>query len=306
MKSAPPPPHESKSAADRTAAAKAIPVVPKEYLYAFILLTSLFALWGFANDVTNPLVRVFREVFLISNAQSSLVQWAFYGGYATMAIPAAFVIRKFSYKTGILVGLGLYAAGALMTVPASIQMNFNIFLLGFYILTFGLAFLETSANPYVLSLGSASTATQRLNLAQAFNPIGSLSGMLVASMFVLPGLEVAQFREQQIALHPEYRTMLPSQVDAAITKTIEDFSKSDPEKHLQMVRHDLHLVMIPYAVIAIVVLFIFGLFALSRMPDTAHEEGPLEVGKLMRRLAHVRYLGGVIAQVFYVGAQIMC
>ncbi len=281
-------------------------VVPRQYLYAFILLTSLFALWGFANDVTNPLVRVFKEVFLISNAQSSLVQWAFYGGYATMAIPAALVIRKFSYKTGILVGLGLYAAGALMTIPASVQMNFNIFLLGFYVLTFGLAFLETSANPYVLSLGAPATATQRLNLAQAFNPIGSLSGMLVASLFVLPSLEVAKFRAEQTAQHPEYRTMLPSEVDALITKSIEDFSKAEPAKHLEMVRHDLHLVMIPYAVIAIVVLCIFALFAFSRMPDTGHEEEPIELGRLVRRLLNFRYLGGVVAQVFYVGAQIMC
>ena len=170
-------------------------VVQPQYLYPFILVTTLFALWGFANDITNPLVRAFREIFLISNAQSSLVQWAFYGGYATMAIPAALVIRKVSYKFGIIVGLGLYALGALLTIPAAQFMNFNVFLIGFYVLTFGLAFLETSANPYILSMGSQETATRRLNLAQAFNPIGSLTGMLVASMFVLPGLQIAEFRE---------------------------------------------------------------------------------------------------------------
>ena len=125
-------------------------VVPSQFIYPFILVTSLFALWGFANDVTNPLVKAFREIFLISNAQSSLVQVAFYGGYATMAIPAALVIRKYSFKSGIVVGLLLYAAGALLTVPAAMAMNFNIFLVGFYVLTFGLAFLETSANPYIL------------------------------------------------------------------------------------------------------------------------------------------------------------
>ena len=128
-------------------------VVPGQYLYPFVIVTTLFALWGFANDITNPLVRAFKEIFLISNAQSSLVQWAFYGGYATMAIPAALVIRKVSYKSGIIIGLLLYAIGALLTIPASIMMEFNIFLIGFYVLTFGLAFLETTANPYILSMG---------------------------------------------------------------------------------------------------------------------------------------------------------
>ena len=127
-------------------------VVPAQYVYPFVLVTSLFALWGFANDITNPLVRAFKDIFLISNAQSSLVQWAFYGGYATMAIPAALVIRKVSFKSGILIGLILYAIGALLTIPAAGLQQFNIFLVGFYVLTFGLAFLETSANPYILSM----------------------------------------------------------------------------------------------------------------------------------------------------------
>lgn len=119
----------------------------------FILVTTLFALWGFANDVTNPLVKAFKEIFLISNTQSSLVQFAFYFGYFTMAFPAALFIRKYSYKAGILIGLGLYATGALLAIPASLMMNFWIFIFAFYILTFGLAFLETTANPYILSMG---------------------------------------------------------------------------------------------------------------------------------------------------------
>ena len=172
----------SKGATGDASSFDADQVVPSRYVYPFILVTTLFALWGFANDITNPLVRAFKEIFLISNAQSSLVQWAFYGGYATMAIPAALVIRKLSYKSGIVIGLLLYAIGALLTIPASLFMEFNIFLIGFYILTFGLAFLETTANPYILSMGSPATATQRLNLAQAFNPIGSLTGMVVASI----------------------------------------------------------------------------------------------------------------------------
>ena len=145
-------------------------VVPSKYLFPFILVTSLFALWGFANDITNPLVKAFKDIFQIDNAQSSWVQMAFYGGYATMAIPAALVLRKLSYKWGIVIGLLLYATGALLFIPASNYMQFNLFLIALYVLTFGLAFLETAANPYILSMGSPETATQRLNLAQAFNP----------------------------------------------------------------------------------------------------------------------------------------
>jgi FHS family L-fucose permease-like MFS transporter len=172
-------------------------VVPPDVFLPFCLVTTLFAFWGFANDVTNPLVRAFQEIFLISSAQSSLVQTAFYGGYATMALPAAIFIRRFSYKAGILVGLALYATGALLFIPASITMVFWVFLLALYILTFGLAFLETTANPYVLAMGPESTATRRLNFAQAFNPIGSLTGMVVASQVVLASLGVQEFRAVQ-------------------------------------------------------------------------------------------------------------
>ena len=185
---------------DAAHAAKAehhLPVIPPEFIFPFCLVTTLFAFWGFANDVTNPLVRAFQEIFVISSLQSSLVQTAFYGGYATMAIPAAIFIRRFSYKAGILVGLALYATGALLCLPASIMMNFWIFLVGFYILTFGLAFLETTANPYILAMGPEKTATRRLNFAQAFNPIGSLVGMLVASQVVLASLGVQEFRGEQ-------------------------------------------------------------------------------------------------------------
>ena len=281
-------------------------VVTAQYLYPFILVTTLFALWGFANDITNPLVRAFREIFLITNAQSSLVQWAFYGGYATMAIPAALVIRKLSFKSGIIIGLALYAIGALLTVPASIMMQFNIFLIGFYVLTFGLAFLETSANPYILSMGSQETATRRLNLAQAFNPIGSLSGMVVASTFILPNLEIAKFRETEKAAHPEYENMQPSEVDGLITTALETFAKTDVQAHQAMVAHDLGVVRIPYVVIAIVVLIVLAIFVVSKMPDTGHEEEKVELGPLLKHLCNFHYAGGVIAQAFYVGAQIMC
>ena len=147
---------------------KKIPVVPAALLGSFILVTTLFSLWGFANDITNPLVAAFKAVFgNLTNAQSTWIQFAFYGGYATMAIPAALFIQKFSYKAGILLGLALYATGALLFIPAANTMQFFWFPVSLYILTFGLAFLETTANPFILSMGPEETATQRLNLAQA-------------------------------------------------------------------------------------------------------------------------------------------
>ena len=160
------------------------PLVERKYLFTFILITSLFALWGFANDITNPMVAAFQTLMELSAAKASMVQFAFYGGYATMAIPAALFIRKYSYKKGILLGLALYAIGAFLFIPAAAWQEFTFFCLSLYILTFGLAFLETTANPFILSLGDKSTSTRRLNLAQAFNPMGSLCGMSVASLIV--------------------------------------------------------------------------------------------------------------------------
>lgn len=158
-------------------------------LVPFILVTILFPLWGFANDITNPMVAAFKNILLLTNFESSLVQAAFYGGYALMAIPAAIFIKKFSYKSGILIGLALYAIGCLLFIPSGMALTFAPFLLAYLIMTCGLSFLETTANPYILSMGDAATATRRLNLAQAFNPMGSICGMFVASMFILINLD---------------------------------------------------------------------------------------------------------------------
>ncbi len=285
---------------------QSVPVVPQHYLFPFVLVTSLFALWGFANDVTNPLVKAFQEIFQISTAESAWVQTAFYGGYATMAIPAALIIRWFSFKTGIILGLALYAIGAMLFIPASMNMQFSLFLIALYVLTFGLAFLETSANPYILSMGPEETATRRLNLAQAFNPIGSLTGMIVASQFILPNLHVSEFRDNQMSAHPEYATMLPSEVDTLVTKSLRDFSETEPAAHQQMQSHDLGVVRVPYVVIALVVLCVLIAFAISTMPNTGHSHDKIHLSQVLRNLAHFRYLGGVVAQAFYVGAQIMC
>jgi fucose permease len=168
---------------------KKIEVVPPKLILTFVLVTILFPLWGFANDITNPMVAAFKNILLISNFESSWVQAAFYGGYALMAIPAAIFIKKFSYKKGVLLGLALYSFACLMFIPSGMAMSFPLFLLSYLIMTSGLSFLETTANPYILSMGDDRTATRRLNLAQAFNPLGSITGMFVASMFILAALD---------------------------------------------------------------------------------------------------------------------
>lgn len=260
-------------------------MVEKKYLLPFILLTSLFVLWGFANDITNPMVAAFKDIMEISTAQASLVQFAFYGGYATMAVPAALFIRKFSYKSGILLGLGLYATGAFLFIPSASQQSFTFFCLSLYVLTFGLAFLETTANPYVLSLGNKETSTRRLNMAQAFNPVGSLSGMAVASFVILPNL-LSDARD-------EAGNLVFSSLSVAEKAAIRT--------------HDLAVIRDPYVAIGIVVLVMFIIIALAKMPrPVRNEDEGSDVRSTLSHLWHNHaYRYGVVAQMFYVGAQIM-
>lgn len=260
-------------------------VVSRELLVPFILITSMFSLWGFANDITNPMVAAFKTVMEISNAKAALIQFAFYGGYATMAIPAALFVKRYSYKKGILVGLGLYAMGALLFYPAAKYEVFEFFLLSLYILTFGLAFLETTANPYILSMGDESTATRRLNLAQSFNPIGSLLGMFVASNFILTSLQ-SDLRTPSGEL---IFTSL-SEAEKAVIRT-----------------QDLAIIRDPYVMLGFVVIVMFVVIYLYKMPKRKDPDHTIHAMDTFRRLlANMKYREGVIAQVFYVAAQIMC
>ena len=264
------------------------PLVSKKYLIPFILITSLFALWGFANDITNPMVAAFQTLMELSAAKASLIQFAFYGGYATMAIPAALFIRKYSYKSGILLGLGLYAFGAFLFMPAAAYENFTFFCLSLYILTFGLAFLETTANPYILSLGDKETSTRRLNMAQAFNPVGSLSGMAVASFIVLPNL-ISDKRNA---------------AGEIIFGTLSEAEKANIRLH------DLAVIRDPYVALGLVVLCVFVVIALTKMPTVREDEKVTEgVHTVKQTLSNLWkntvYREGVFAQMCYVGAQIM-
>lgn len=284
------------------------PIVPREWMGTFILVTSLFALWGFANDITNPLVAAFKSIFDdLTNAQSSLIQFAFYGGYATMAIPAALFIRKFSYKAGILLGLALYATGALLFIPAAVTMQFIWFPVSLYILTFGLAFLETTANPFILSLGDEKTATQRLNLAQAFNPIGSLLGMFTASKLILANLSTSRFLEAQQAAHPGYEILPVAEWNAIVAEAYAVFKTAKPAVFSANQIADVAIIRNPYAILGIVVLIMFVIFAFKKMPVFSHKGEVLHPIETARRLFKLpRWREGVVAQTFYVAAQITC
>ncbi|QBG47310.1 L-fucose:H+ symporter permease [Verrucomicrobia bacterium S94] len=284
------------------------PVVPKALLGSFILVTTLFALWGFANDITNPLVAAFKAIFTdLKNWQSSTIQFAFYGGYATMAIPAALFIQKFSYKAGILVGLALYATGALLFIPAANTMQFFWFPVSLYILTFGLAFLETTANPFILSMGPEETATQRLNLAQAFNPIGSLMGMVVASKLVLAKLSTEQFRTDWKMAHPDWETMGVDEFNAKIGAAYDAFKAAEPDVYAANQIADVAVIRNPYAILGIVVLVMFIIFAIKKMPVDSHKDAKIHPLESAKRLFKNRcWWEGVIAQTFYVAAQITC
>lgn len=261
------------------------PLVSRNVLLPFILITALFALWGFANDITNPMVSAFKKVLELNNFQASLVQMAFYGGYFTMALPAAMFVNRFSYKKGVLLGLALYAIGALLFYPAAAYQEYVFFLLALYILTFGLAFLETTANPYILAMGSEETATRRLNLAQAFNPMGALGGLIVAQHFILGDIQSDDLDEDG---NPIYGTLSKS-AKVAVRNS------------------DLEVIRDPYVLLGGVVIIFFILIFSMKMPENRQKEARVAVVPAIKRLfGSKKFVGGVIAQVFYVGAQIMC
>mgnify|MGYP002593368201 FL=1 len=259
------------------------PILSKDgvsYIVPFILITSCFALWGFANDITNPMVKAFSKIFRMSATDGALVQVAFYGGYFAMAFPAAMFIRRYSYKAGVLVGLGLYALGALLFYPAKMTGEYYPFLAAYFILTCGLSFLETSSNPYILSMGSEETATRRLNLAQSFNPMGSLLGMFVAMNFI------------QAKLNP-LDTAARAQLNDAQFEAVKE--------------SDLSVLIAPYLAIGIVIFAMFMLILIKKMPHNGDKNHDINFVPTLRRIFSLpHYREGVIAQFFYVGVQIMC
>ena len=227
----------------------------RRYFLPFALVSVLFLLWGLANNMTDTLLAAFKKVMKMSDTETSLIQFAFYGSYFCFALPAALFIKRFSYKHGILLGLLLYAGGAILFYPAALAESYPFYLVAIYILAGGCSVLETTANPYILSMGSPETATRRLNIAQSFNPIGSIMGILLSQQFILRDISLFSISETYMAL-------------------------------------------------GFVLIAIMAVMAFSRMP-AGKDSGGGNVGASFGRLfRNRRYTWGVVAQFFYVGAQI--
>lgn len=250
----------------------------------FLLIVTCFAAWGVLNNMTDPLVSVFSSVFSMGAFQSSLVQFAFYGAYCVLAIPAAWINSRLGYKGGVLIGLLLAGFGGFLFFPASQIMTYTMFLLALFTLAAGLSILETSANPYVMAMGPEATATRRLNFAQAFNPVGSNLGVLLAALLILPRVNPASTEERAALSQGELETIRSAELQA---------------------------VMGPYIGVAVVLVLIALAIALVKVPKNpalmadAHHGAEQRIGaRLSRLLRNRRYAFGVVAQFFNIAAQI--
>ena len=253
-------------------------LIPRANLLPFILLTSCFAWWGLANNMTDTLLAAFKRIMSMSDFQTSWIQLAFYGSYFCLALPAAIFIKKFTYKAGVLLGLGLFVAGAMLFYPASLTMNYFHFLAALYVLAGGLSVLETSANPYIISMGPEESGVQRLNLAQSFNPIGSIAGVFLSKWFILSELNQAD-TEARAAMSAESLRQIQSDELAAVVG--------------------------PYVGVALVLMVLWICMALMKMPRVSDTTEAGRLGATFKRLLRNRnWTWGVIAQFFYVGAQI--
>jgi FHS family L-fucose permease-like MFS transporter len=253
-------------------------LVTKEYIFPFILITTMFFMWGLANNMTDTLLAAFKKIMSMSDFQTSWIQLAFYGSYFCLALPAAIFIRRFQYKSGILLGLGMFILGSLLFYPASQTMLYGHFLVALFVLAGGLSVLETTANPYILVMGTEETAVRRLNLAQSFNPIGSIMGVVLSKIFILDSLNAA------------------SDIERA------GFSA---DKLMLIQEQELSAVMGPYVGVAGLLLVIWLAILIRKMPKGV-DSGlqPPVTASFKRLLANRNYVTGVIAQFFYVGAQI--
>jgi len=248
-------------------------------LIPFILITSLFLLWGLANNMTDTLLAAFKRIMSMTDARTSLIQISCYGlGYFIFALPAAIYIKRFSYKSGVLLGLGLYILGALMFFPAKQTGNYFHFLGALWILFGGLSILETAANPYIIAMGKEETGTRRLNLAQSFNPLGSIMGVVISQIFILSELNTASATERAAMATSDLHTIQTGELNA-VTMT--------------------------YVSIGFLLLILWLVIFFVKMPRASDAGSAVDLGPTIRRLLkNKNYVLGVLAQFFYVGAQI--
>jgi FHS family L-fucose permease-like MFS transporter len=249
------------------------------YVLPLILIVSLFFMWGMGGSINDILIQQFKKTFVLTDFESGLVQSAFYLGYFALAIPASLIMRRFNYKTGIVIGLFLFAIGALLFYPAAENASYGFFLVALFVIASGLTFLETAGNPYVSALGDPETATMRLNLAQSFNPIGCITGILIGQNFILSGIEHSK---EQLA------QMSPAAVKAYYTAEV-------------------HAVQTPYLIIGIVIIAAALVILITKFPVVKDEEvhGTSTTKQTLKFIFAKRHFKqAVLAQFFYVGAQV--
>lgn len=253
-------------------------VISRKYLIPFILVTSLFFFWGIANNMTDTLLAAFKRIMSMTDTQTSLIQFSFYGAYAVLALPAALFIKKYSFKSGIIIGLFMYAVGTILFFPASQAASYTFYLIAIFIMAGGCSILETTANPYILSMGAPETATRRLNVAQAFNPLGSITGILLSTFFIQAKLNTA---------------------DATARAAMSDDQLSAIQAH------ELGAVTGTYMTVGFVLLAVLILMLFVRMPKNSDTDKSIQFKATCARLfRNKNYWFGVITQFFYVGAQI--
>ena len=258
-------------------------IVAKESLIPFILVTALFYLWAIPNNLNDILIPQFMKSFELNRFQAGLVQSAFYLGYFCMALPAALVMDRFNYKTGIIIGLLLFATGAFLFWPAAIVGKFGLFLIALYVIACGLAFLETGANSFISVLGDPDTSAQRLNFSQAFNPLGAMTGAFVGSQFIFSGIQHSDAKIDMMKAAGTYHDYL----------------------HTEILR-----VIPPYMIIGVIILF--WAFLIWKVKFPAETDNVVKSkdksadghGHISTLLKYPHFLKGILAQFFYVGAQV--
>ena len=248
-----------------------------ENVLALVLVTALFFLWGIPNNLNDVLIRQFMKSFAITRFQAGLVQSAFYLGYFILSLPAALLMRKYGYKSGLVTGLLLYATGAFLFWPAALAQSYGFFLFGLFVIAGGLAFLETGANPFIAQLGEPVTSERRLNFAQAFNPIGSIVGVLIGTTFIFSGVELNQNQVSAMKAAGNYNVYL---------------------------QHETMRVLTPYLVLACVVVLWAVLIIRTKFPTITEEADASGHGRVSTLLKYPHFVQAVLAQFFYVGAQV--
>ena len=254
---------------------KARPLTNKSYRFAFILITSLFFLWGFAHNLDPILIPHLKKSFTLTTVQATLIDSSVFIAYFVMALPAGFILKKYGYKIGIIVGLLLFAIGSFLFIPAANTQAYNFFLIALFVIACGLTILETAANPYASSLGDPETSTQRLNFSQSFNGLAAAMAPVIGARIIL----TKGFSDTELN---------------AMTDTARRFALASEASSVKL----------PYFILGTILLLIAIVFAFTHLPKIQNNDKQEQGKNIFHAFRHKHLTWGVIAQFFYVGAQV--